>query len=293
MELTQLRYFQALAKSGNLTRTAKDLFISAPALSTSISRLEQEVGVLLFDRIKGRMYLNEYGQIFLQQITEGLTKLDSGKDLLRSMAQLEDMHLTLVTMNAVLWNGMIADFIVRYPNIHVTVIKTSSSILKKHVDIGRFDLLLGGKAQSYVQDLEWIPLFVDNTVMVCLPCDHPFAHRNSLKLIELKDEKFIFPPANFKLSEFYYRICREAGFEPDVIAECDYVLSSYLHKRGLGIALTSSRACQFDIFSDSVFVPVEDVKNDMAFDQNIYWNKQQKLNKPAMLFRDFAVEYCK
>ena len=52
MELAQLRYFQALAKNGNLTRTAKDLFISAPALSTSISRLEQEVGVPLFDRVR-------------------------------------------------------------------------------------------------------------------------------------------------------------------------------------------------------------------------------------------------
>ena len=291
MELAQLRYFQALAKNGNLTRTAKDLFISAPALSTSISRLEQEVGVPLFDRVRGRMYLNEYGETFLREVVEGLSKLDAGREMVRAMSQLEDTHLSLVVLNNVLWNGLIADFMAQHPDVHVTVLSSSSNALKKDVNVSNFDLFLGGNIRVNGQDLESASLFVDNSVMVCLPSDHPLAARESLRMPDLKDERFIFPSPNYKLSEFYYRICREAGFEPTVVAECNYVLSSYLIQRGFGITFTSLRACEFDIFSNSVTLPLVDVVNDTALAQNIYWKKQQKLSKPAAQFRDFAIAY--
>ena len=52
MELTQLRYFKALAEKGNLTKTAEALHLSAPALSVSIKRLEEELNTKLFDRGK-------------------------------------------------------------------------------------------------------------------------------------------------------------------------------------------------------------------------------------------------
>ncbi len=45
MELSQLRYFIAVAKLGNMSKAAETLFVSQPNLSTSISRLEEEVGV--------------------------------------------------------------------------------------------------------------------------------------------------------------------------------------------------------------------------------------------------------
>ena len=50
MELSQLRYFIAVAKLGNMSKAAETLFVSQPNLSTSISRLEEEVGVPLFER---------------------------------------------------------------------------------------------------------------------------------------------------------------------------------------------------------------------------------------------------
>ena len=49
MELSQLRYFIAVAKLGNMSKAAETLFVSQPNLSTSISRLEEEVGVPLFE----------------------------------------------------------------------------------------------------------------------------------------------------------------------------------------------------------------------------------------------------
>ena len=66
MELQQLKYFKAVAEVGKISDAAESLFISAPALSTSISRLEKELGVQLFDRTNNKISLNIQGQIFLK-----------------------------------------------------------------------------------------------------------------------------------------------------------------------------------------------------------------------------------
>ncbi|NCB63891.1 MAG: LysR family transcriptional regulator [Clostridia bacterium] len=78
MELSQLRYFAAVAKMGNMSKAAESLFVSQPNLSTSISRLEEEVGVRLFERRKGRITLNQSGERFLNSVEYALAALDDG-----------------------------------------------------------------------------------------------------------------------------------------------------------------------------------------------------------------------
>lgn len=68
MELSQLRYFIAVAKLGNMSKAAETLFVSQPNLSTSISRLEEEVGVPLFERRRGKIALNQNGELLLKSV---------------------------------------------------------------------------------------------------------------------------------------------------------------------------------------------------------------------------------
>ena len=84
MELTQLRYFVAAARCGTMSRAAEELFVSQPNISTSITRLEAELGVPLYDRRRGKITLNEYGEAFLTQVEQVLTLLDDGVKNVRS-----------------------------------------------------------------------------------------------------------------------------------------------------------------------------------------------------------------
>ena len=72
MDLVQLEYFKAVAESGHLTNAAKKLNVAQPALSVSISRLESEVGVPLFDRVGRGIYLNKCGEIYLEHVEQAL-----------------------------------------------------------------------------------------------------------------------------------------------------------------------------------------------------------------------------
>ena len=78
MELNQLHYFLAVAKTENVTKAAQELFITQPALSRVILRLEKELGTTLFDRKGGRLVLNDRGKVFLSYIKPALEAINNG-----------------------------------------------------------------------------------------------------------------------------------------------------------------------------------------------------------------------
>lgn len=78
MELNQLHYFVAVAHCENIAKAAKELFITQPALSRVILRLEQELGTPLFDRHGGRVTLNEHGRAFLRHVEPALESINAG-----------------------------------------------------------------------------------------------------------------------------------------------------------------------------------------------------------------------
>ncbi len=76
MELDQLRSFVAVAKEGHLTRAARRLFISQPAVSAHIKLLEEELGVTLFTRTPQGMLLTKEGQILKVQAETSLNAIN-------------------------------------------------------------------------------------------------------------------------------------------------------------------------------------------------------------------------
>ncbi|MFJ9501004.1 LysR family transcriptional regulator [Brevibacillus centrosporus] len=75
MEWQQLEYFRVVARLEHFGQAAKELAISQPALSRSISKLEEEQGVALFDRMGRSVYLNSFGHVFLDEWRRVLQRL--------------------------------------------------------------------------------------------------------------------------------------------------------------------------------------------------------------------------
>ena len=85
MELSQLRYFSAVAQLGNMSKAAETMFVSQPNLSTSLSRLEEEIGVPLFERRRGKITLNQSGECFLHYVDHALSALEKGVQEVRNL----------------------------------------------------------------------------------------------------------------------------------------------------------------------------------------------------------------
>ena len=78
MEWQQLEYFQMLAKIQHMTKAAEQLSISQPALSRSIARLEDELGVPLFERQGRSIRLNRYGELFVKRVHNIMREYQAG-----------------------------------------------------------------------------------------------------------------------------------------------------------------------------------------------------------------------
>src|SRR5258708_33114532 len=89
MDLLQLKYFQAVAQLEHMTRAAEQLSIAQPFLSQSIAKLEEDLGVPLFDRQGRRIQLNQFGKVFLKRVERVFVELDEGRREVADLAGLE------------------------------------------------------------------------------------------------------------------------------------------------------------------------------------------------------------
>lgn len=89
MELLQLQYFLAVARLEHMTEAARSLHVTQSSLSKTIQRLEEDLGVPLFDRTGRRLRLNEFGSRFLRRSERALFELNQGKQEMRDLSGLE------------------------------------------------------------------------------------------------------------------------------------------------------------------------------------------------------------
>ena len=85
MKMTQLLYFKTVAEDGRISVAARKLFVTAPAVSIAITNLEKELGVQLFDRVKNRLLLNDYGRAYLQYVNQVFDDLNLAKQVISDM----------------------------------------------------------------------------------------------------------------------------------------------------------------------------------------------------------------
>ena len=100
MELDQLRYFLKVAEKGNFTRAAEDLFITQPALSRSIQKLEEELGQPLLDRKTRSVSLTDAGVLLEARAREVLAILENTKSLIEGKQKIVGGIIVIVSIVA-------------------------------------------------------------------------------------------------------------------------------------------------------------------------------------------------
>lgn len=192
MEWEQLEYFQTLARMQHVTKAAKSLSITQPALSRSIARLENHLGVPLFDRQGRSISLNQYGHIFLRRVQAMMKEYTEGKEEIQALLKPDQGVVSLGflhTLGTTLVPDLIGSFQQEYPNIAFQLKQNHSYWLLERLKSGDLDLCL--LASILPEDpIQWIKLWSEE-LFVFVPNDHPLASRESITLNEISGERFI------------------------------------------------------------------------------------------------------
>lgn len=114
MEFSQLNYFRTVARTGNISQAARELFVTQPNLSRSISRLEGELGVPLFEHRKGKVVLNEYGRIFLSGVENAFGELNA---CIQTVQRLYENNQNILSLGCSI-DGFLPDILQPFSRAH-------------------------------------------------------------------------------------------------------------------------------------------------------------------------------
>lgn len=177
----------------HMTRAAEKLSISQPALSKSISNIEKELGVPLFDRQGRSIYLNRFGELFLRSVDVILDEYEKVKEEFDNFVRPgygEVAFGFIHTLGMEVVPELMASTASKYPNMHFSLTQATSLSLLKRLEEGAIDLCLSQKIESRLIEIETIELWTEE-LFVIVPKTHRFAERETIALEEIKDEPFI------------------------------------------------------------------------------------------------------
>ena len=132
MELLQLRYFRDAAEMENFSKAAEKNLVPQPSISKTISKLEQELGVRLFDRNGKKISLNTNGRYFYEKVNLALTQLDDGINHFKTPLQ-TNISIYIQAGNRFI-SMLTADFLTSTSDIFVSSVNQISNNTKSNYD---------------------------------------------------------------------------------------------------------------------------------------------------------------
>lgn len=235
---TMKDYVLAVAKTGNFSRAAENLYISQPSLSASIRRLENQIGTPLFDRSTHPVRLTSCGEAYLRSAIAIRTAEERFSDFLEDYGSCRTGSLTLGGSNmniAFTLPKLIKQFRKAYPNIIVSVEEGNINELKSMVLEGKLDLIVdSGNAD---ETLFSVHPYIPENLVLSVPGDfacneqiteyvmrrediladrHLSSEQPELPLKKVKDVPFVCTTPETDTYRRSMQLCQRAGFSPNI-----------------------------------------------------------------------------
>lgn len=244
MELIQLRYFVAIARTVSFTAAAEGLHVSQPALSYQMRRLEQELGTKLFVR-KGRsIALSPDGELFLPLAQDVLFRADDAVRVLKDNLRVEAGEVRLgcnPSVSTYVIPSLLAEFRRSYPRVRVELFEGGDFDLHQMVQTGSIDFAVAS-APGAPQTMAVTPLGAEDLHIITSP-GHRLAGRSSCALSEFESDDWAFPNDSYNLALLVKEACRHSGFEPRVAYQAGPIeaVKNFV-RQGLGVSALPSTA---------------------------------------------------
>lgn len=290
MDLLQLRYFQTVARLEHISKAAKELHIAQPYLSKVISKLEEELGVSLFDRKGRQIKLNPLGTAFLKRVDTIFYELEEARRELTDMAGLEQGLITVAGTSLQFHPDHIVSFLNHYPNCKFRLLKASTKEMIEKLENKEVDFCITSPPIER-PGIECVHLKKEE-IFLAVSTIHPFAGREWVGLSELENESFIALEKGYSMRDITDDLCQQVGFEPNIIFEVDEPSAmKYYVKANIGVMFTPESTLRLDMDDQLALVRIKDPYCYRTI--GLSWSQKRYLSKAALQFRQFVIDYFK
>ncbi|MEG0803357.1 MAG: LysR family transcriptional regulator [Pygmaiobacter sp.] len=287
MELMQLYYFQIVAKNQHITRSAEELNVSQPAISTVIARLESELGVSLFDRRNRTIVLNDYGRAFLKRVNTILMEVENSKQELKDMSQHADDMVSLAVTSPQFLQGT-EEFMRENPRIRWQQSVHEVDEIAQMLQQGSIDLAVTSPG-IYRDNLVSTVLLCDEFMIAVHP-DNPLAAKETVSPSELATQKFILLQKALPFRTQTDLLFQDLGIAPEVFMECDHYMRREMLNANAGITVASSSAQFRHLYDPSIrFLHIKGAARTREV--VLTRRKNKYLTCAAQMFCDYLIQY--
>lgn len=253
-------YIYEIYKEKSFTKAAKNLFISQPALSATVRKLEEEMQVQLFDRSTTPLALTPEGEAYIKAIEEIFNIKRDYENYIIDVSNLNVGSISVSGANFIssyVLPKIIVPFSEKYPMINIDLLESNSKTLVEELIEEKIELLIDYNFDQHL--IESYPLF-DETILLCVPknCinnselkkyaltssdiqNNKYLNMSaSINLSHFKDEKFLMMKSGNSMNYHGFKMCSEANFVPNVAIYFDQLMTAYnMTSSGLGICFVT------------------------------------------------------
>ncbi|MCK4509720.1 MAG: LysR family transcriptional regulator [Desulfuromonadales bacterium] len=238
MDLRQCRVFVEVARENSFTKAANRLHIAQPAVSMTIRKLEEDLGLVLISRNAKQTCLTAEGEVFLRHAKRILANCAAA---LSEMGELQGLTRGEVRigippmMSAYYFPQVIRKFIHRYPHLNLSVYGDGAASIQKMIAHGDIDLgvITGRKVPHDLESQQ----FLREEIVAVVPNDHPFAKRDSISIEDFLSQPLILFKAGYYMRELINDLAMTCKIQPRVVFETNlFSMVSSLIKEGLGVS---------------------------------------------------------
>jgi molybdate transport repressor ModE-like protein len=256
----RLEVLREVASRGSFSAAARALYLTQPAVSRHVAKLENEVGMRLFERTAHGLRLTDAGESLVARAEAISAQLVAANAELRALRELSSGSLRIAAFPSAAVSFVLdamTPFKRRHPGVELTFEESGPSNTIRRLRAGELDLGVvfdrPDEAHDDVPGLERIHL-LDDPMYVALPRDHPHADDAAVRLRVLAGDGWL---TGTQPGGLIYRSCVEAGFEPRIVARSDdSQINQGLVAAGLAVTLVPGLARQ-RARSDIVLLPVK------------------------------------
>ncbi|MBX3751140.1 MAG: LysR family transcriptional regulator [Opitutaceae bacterium] len=244
MEMHQLRYMVALARTGNFSRAAEQCNVAQPSLSQQIQKLEAELGERLFDRMKREVRLTPHGTAFLRRAVRILEEVDAARREASDALDLKHGSIAigiLPTIAPYLLPPVMARFSAQFAGVEINVQEDTTAQLLKLVHAYEIDFAV--VSEPIVDDRLTVTELFTEELLLALPPRHALAKKRTLTSADLRDQKLIVMKSGHCLGDQVLGFCERQEVKPRIsFRSAQLETVQELVCAGLGLSLVPAMA---------------------------------------------------
>ncbi|MBD0380520.1 LysR family transcriptional regulator [Paenibacillus sedimenti] len=239
MELRQLQYAIQIAVERNFSRAAEKLHIAQPSLSQQLSKLEKEIGVLLFQRSTNSVELTHAGSLFVEKSQKILDMVEQLKKEMEDISQMKKGRLVVGSMpitGSTILPFVVPAFQAAYPDIEISLVEETSANLETLTSNGQTDISL--LSLPLREDSLMYETLYEEEIVLAVPPGHPLATcKEPIRIEQLEKDAFIALKKGQGFRKLTLDLCQQAGITPNIVFESSNMETvQSLVAAGMGIA---------------------------------------------------------